>query len=273
MNLFKIEMKKNLKGSIIWGIVLFGILFLYLAFFPSMKDAGFSELLDGKLNMMPQGLLDSLGLKDMPDFSIFMEYYSYVFQFVVIGASVYAMILGTKALSKEEGEKTIEFLYAKPVTRSKIVFSKMTSSIVSLFIVAGMVLAASILADVIFANGKDIIIILLVNLMMMIPTFVYWSIGFVISAFLKDDNKSIIIALGIFFGTYLIGIIAATIDKLEILKYLSPINYNPAVDVFKFFDGRAGAVLNMTAIVISTVIFIAGIITTYIKYNKKDLLN
>lgn len=273
MNLIKLELKKNLKGCLIWGTVLAGILFLYMAFFPSMKDAGFSELLDGKLDMLPEGLLDSFGLSDMPDFSVFMEFYCYVFQFIGIGLAIYAMILGTKALCMEEGRKTIEFLYSKPVTRSNIVLSKMIASIISLFIVALMMITASIISDLMFGGGNNIVMIILVNVMMLIPTLVYWAIGFVISSFLKDDNKSIVIALGLFFGTYLIGIIAMTVDKLKVLKYLSPINYNSSSDVFKFFDGRALATLNMTSIIISTIIIVGGVIITFVKYNKKDLLN
>ncbi|MFA5407506.1 MAG: ABC transporter permease subunit [Bacilli bacterium] len=272
MNLIKIEFKKNFKSCLIWAIVLSSILFLYLAFFPSMRDAGFSELLDGKLDMMPEGLLDSLGLKDMPDFSVFMEYYCYVFQFIAIGLVIYAMILGTKALSKEEGDKTIEFLYAKPVTRTQIVLSKMISSKALILFVSLCLIVISIISDFIFGSGNTLMIIL-VNAMMLIPVFVYWSIGFAISSFLKDDSKSITIALGLFFGSYLIGIIANTIEKLDFLKYLAPISYNPASAIFKFFNGQSGAELNITALVLSAIIFVLGIIITFAKYSKKDLLN
>ncbi|MDD3048542.1 MAG: ABC transporter permease subunit [Bacilli bacterium] len=273
MNLIKSEFKKNLKGSIIWGIVLASLIILYMAFFPSMGDAGLAELFKEKINLMPKGLLDSFGLADIPNFSILMEYYCYVFQFIIIGLAIYAMILGTKALSKEEGDKTIEFLYSKPVTRSQIIISKMISSIALLFVVLLISLTASILSDFMFGDGNNTVMLILINLISMIPILVYWAIGFVISSFLKDDNKSIIIALGIFFGTYLMGIIAATIDKLKMLKYLSPINYNAATDVFKFLDGRVGSKLNMGAILLSAIIFIVGITITFVKYNKKDLLN
>lgn len=273
MNLIKMEFKKNLKGTIIWGLILSALCFLYLAFFPSMKNAGFGELLNSKISMFPKGLLDSLGLNQMPDFSIFMEYYTYVFQFIGIGTLIYAMILGTKALSKEEGDKTIEFLYAKPVSRNKIIITKMISSFILLLVVVLMIIISSLICNISFGNGSDLVMLLKVNAMSLIPLLVYWVIGFVISAFLNSDNKSTVIALGFFFGTYLLGIISNTIDKLKFLKYLSPINYNPSADVYKYFDGRVGSSLNMNAIILCVVIFIIGISITFIKYNKKDLLN
>lgn len=272
MNLLKLESKKNLKGSIIWAVVLSGILFLYLAFFPSMKDAGFSELLEGKLDMLPAGFLETFGLTEIPDFSVFMEYYSYVFQFIIIGLSIYGMVLGTKSLSSEEGDKTIEFLYAKPITRTQIVISKMLSSIISILIVLISVILISILSDLLFSDGSNIEMIINLNKIMIIPVLVYWAIGFLISSFLKSDSKSIVISLSIFFGTYLLGIIAGTINDLEFLNYFSPINYNTTSDVFKFLDGRDGVELNIVGLIISAIIYLVSTLVTFFKYNKKDLM-
>lgn len=271
MNLFKLEIKKNLKGAIIWSIVLVCILFLYMAFFPSMKDTGFNDLMTKEISLLPKGIVDSLGLSEIPNFSIFMEYFCYVFQFMSIALAIYGMILGTKALCKEEGDKTIEYLYSKPVSRSEIVLTKMLSSIVMILIVTASILLTSIISSFIFNGGKDIDLISIVMGFALIPIFVYWIIGFVLSAFLRDASKSVIISLAIFFGTYLIGIIALTVDKLSNLKYLSPINYNNATEVFKYFDGRVGHSLNIIGIIISLIILIVGIVITYIQYKKKDL--
>ena len=55
-------------------------------------------------------------------------------QYIVMAGGIYAAILGVSALVKEESEGTIEFLYSKPVTRSKIVTSKILASAVIFFI-------------------------------------------------------------------------------------------------------------------------------------------
>lgn len=271
MNIFKLEIKKNLKGAIIWGTILSGILFLYMAFFPTMKDLGFNDLMMEKIKLLPKGLLDSLGLSDMPNFSVFMEYYCYVFQFLGIGLTIYGMILGTKALCKEEGDKTIEYLYSKPVSRSNIVLNKMLASFIMILIVTLSILFTSIISSFIFNHGKNIDMISIVTGFALIPVFVYWAIGFVLSSFLRDDSKSIVLSLAIFFGTYLIGVIALTVNKLSNLKHLSPINYNSATEVFKCFDGRAGHSINIIGIIISIIIVIIGVVITLIHYKKKDL--
>lgn len=269
--LIKLENRKNLKGALIWGGILSIILIIYLAFFPSMASSNFSELINSKLGFMPEGLLESFGLNEMPDFGVFLEYFCYVFQFVIIGLAIYAMILGTKSISKEEGDKSIEYLYSKPVKRSQIVTAKIVSSLMMILLVITMVLISSIICALFLNEVKSIKTILIVNIFNLIPILAYWMIGFVFSVILRDDSKSIVLALSFFFGTYLVGVISNTVDKLDFLKYFSPINYNTSVNIYKFFENISNHSLNILGIIICAIIIIGGTIYTYLYYNKKDL--
>lgn len=49
-----------------------------------------------------------------------------------LASSIYAMMLGSQSLIKEETDGTIEFLYAQPVTRKGIVTSKFVSNMLVL---------------------------------------------------------------------------------------------------------------------------------------------
>lgn len=269
--LIKLENRKNLKGALIWGGILSFIIIIYSAFFPSMASSDFSELINSKLGFMPEGLLESFGLNDMPDFGVFLEYFCYVFQFIIIGLVIYGMILGTKSIAKEEGDKSIEYLYSKPIKRSQIVTSKIISSFLMIILVMTMVLISSIISTIFLNETDSIKVIVLVHLFNLIPILAYWMIGFIFSVILRDDSKSIVLALSFFFGTYLIGVISNTIDKLNFLKYFSPINYNPSVNVYKFFENINNVSLNVIGIIICVILIIGGTIFTYLYYNKKDL--
>lgn len=270
MELIKVEIKKSLKSTYIWGISLSVIMLIYMAFYPSMSDAGFNELLDSKIRLLPEALLKSIGLSVLPNFSIFIEYYSYIFNFIVMGLVVYAMLLGTKSLAGEEGNKTIEFLYAKPITRNQILISKLVGSLILIFIVFLMLLITSIFGSIFWSNDNDIMNIIYLNILMLIPILVYFSIGYVISSYLKSDIKGISISLGIFFGSYIIGAISSIVSKLEFLKYLSPINYNQAQKITNYLQGNGD--LNMLGIYLSIIIIICSIYIALIQYNKKDLI-
>ena len=45
-----------------------------------------------------------------------------------MAGGIYAAILGVSSLAKEESEGTVEFLYSKPVTRSRIVTAKILAN-------------------------------------------------------------------------------------------------------------------------------------------------
>ena len=122
MNIFKFEFKRQFKSLIIWSIVCSALVIMFMALFPSMKDMGMQELVGDKLGAMPSTLLEAFNIDEMMDFSNIKDYMGYCLQYIVMAAGIYGLILGASALSKEEKDGTIEFLYSKPITRNKIVF-------------------------------------------------------------------------------------------------------------------------------------------------------
>ena len=109
MNVFKIEVKRGFKSLLIWSIVCILLIVLFMSMFPSMKDSGMQELVNTKMDALPEAILDAFNLKDAPDFSKLNEYFAYVFQYIVMAGAIYGGILGAKSLIEEESEGTIEF--------------------------------------------------------------------------------------------------------------------------------------------------------------------
>lgn len=68
-------------------------------------------------------MVSGLGADDI-SFAEVLDFFTYVIPYITLFASIYAMLLGAGILSKEEDEKTIDFLLAKPVTRSAILSQK-----------------------------------------------------------------------------------------------------------------------------------------------------
>ena len=133
MNMFKFEFNRLLKGSIIWALVCSALVVMFMLFFPSMKNMGMQELVGSKLELLPEAFLEAFNISGATDFSNISDFSAYVLQYIIMAGGVYAAILGVSALVKEESEGTIEFLYSKPVTRSKIVTAKILASIVIFF--------------------------------------------------------------------------------------------------------------------------------------------
>lgn len=264
MNLYKLELRKQKKGFIIWTIALVCIILLYLGFFPSIKEAGFSDMMSEKMKLLPEALLKSFNLDVMPNFSDFMQYFAYVYQFIIMAVYVYALVLGTSIISREENEKTIEYLYANPISRKEIITSKLLSSVTMIFGLMASIFIISFIMGVTFADINIVGSLAKIIGISLIPTYAYLSIGLVLSVVLKRVNQGTMIALGIFFGTYIIGIMSGVIEQLEFLKYISPYNYAVPMTILRGEFDLIGISLGILLILVS-------IFTTYFVYQRKDL--
>jgi len=268
MNIFKMEVKKGLKSLLVWSIVCVALTILFMSMFPSMKNSGMQELVNTKMDALPPAILEAFNLKEMPDFTKLIEYFAYVFQYIVIAGCIYAGMLGAKSLIKEESEGTIEFLYAQPVSRTKIVTMKVLSSFVLFYIFIMIMSIASILISSIVKPEDLELIDLIIDLKMLFGGFflvglVFMAIGFLLSVLIKNLKLAMPLSTGIFFITYLLGIFSNMIDKLEFLKYFSPFHYAVPAELIKTGIDKAN-------IGLSFVIIIICLVSTYIIYNKKD---
>lgn len=272
MNILKVELRKISKGLTIWVIALSAILFMYIMFFPSMKNEGFDELVKVKMNMMPDAFKEAFGLENVPNFSIYTEYLSYVLQYIMIAVSIYALMLGTKALASEEQEKTIEFQMANPISRGELVTYKMLAGFIAVSVVMIALLLTSLLGGAIYSNTEYFMPVTTIVKMSIIPAYIFLFIGFALSVTLKKSMATPGTVLGIFFGTYLIGIMAEVVDKIKWMKYLSPSNYVLASDVLKssLVDKSKGD-FGMTGIYIGVILIGVSVIVTYWRYRKKDM--
>jgi ABC-2 type transport system permease protein len=233
-----------------------------------MKDAGMKELVGTKLGALPPALLEAFNLADAPDFSKLNEYFAYVFQYIVIAGCIYAGMLGAKSLIKEESEGTIEFLYAHPASRTKIVTMKILSSMVLFYLFVMIMAIASVVMSFAVKPNDLKIIDMLMDIKLLYTGFflvglVFMAIGFLISAIIPNLRLAMPASTGFFFVTYLLGIFAGMIDQLEFLKYLSPFYYAIPSQIIKHGFETINIILSFVIIVVT----IAG---TYLIYRKKD---
>lgn len=268
MNIFKFEFKRLFKGGVIWSIACGAVIVLFMSMFPSMKDMGIQELVGSKMDAMPESLLKAFNINNMVDFSKIGDYSAYVLQYILMAGYIYAIILGASSLSKEETEGTIEFLYSKPVTRSQIVTSKLLSSALIYYMFVMIVgIIFMIMAVIVMPDGVNDMSVLMdlksLFIGMFFVGYIFMAIGFAISVFIKSSKQYSFIAIAVFLGTYVIGILAKLKDSLKNLIFLSPFDYANPTDVIKSgFEGKY--------IVAGICIIIVSIICTYVVYNKKD---
>lgn len=268
MNIFKMEFKKGLKPLAIWSIVCTLLIILFMSMFPSMKDSGMQELVDTKLGSMPPAILEAFNLTDAPDFSKLNEFFAYVFQYIFMAGCIYAGMLGGKSLIKEESEGTIEFLYAQPASRGKIVTSKFLASLAQFYLFVIIMAIASILISIAVKPSDLKLMDLFMDMKLLFSGFflvgsVFLCIGFLISVLIPHLRLAMPTSIGIFFATYLLGMFSDMIDKLEFLKYLSPFHYAVPSKILK--NG-----FDTINVVLALVISVISLTSVYFIYKKKD---
>jgi ABC-2 type transport system permease protein len=267
MNQFKMDFKRNLKSLLIWSCVTAAVSALITALYPSMMQSDMLALMNAKLASLPAEFVAMLHMEGQ-DIRELPQYFAYMFQFVAMVSCIYGATLGFTALSREESEGTIEFLYAQPRRRSQIVTGKLASACVSYLVFFAAVSIASVLACIGVKPGELSLIDLVspvktVLLGMMIAGYTYLFLGLMISVFLKKAKHAASMAVGIFFLLYILGSIPAMAGVLDFLKWISPINYFIPNEVVVEGVKALHAVICIAAMAV-----FAGI--TYAVYRRKD---
>lgn len=269
MNVYKLEWKSLFRGLLLWSLIVCGLMVLFMAFYPSMKDETMKELVGVKLNALPPAVLQAFGISSLPDFTNITYYFGYVVQYMNITAAVYAAMIGASALIREESEGTIEYLYAQPVTRGAIVLQKILANLsVYVLFVAVQMAVTVILYAVMKPEGADLAALLAdvktIYVGMFFMGLIFLAVGFLASALLRSAKQAVSFSLCAVFSTYLLGIASAVVKQLEFFKYFSPLDYVKPEELVKS-GFRAETVWIGAAVIIC-----CGA-ATFLLYRRKDL--
>lgn len=269
MTLVKLEFKSLLKGLVMWTGILAIILLLFMIFFPTMETDAMQSLVGTKLDGVPLPILKILGLTGFPDLTNIVVYFGYTMQYFNIAIVIYATILGASSLIKEETDGTIEFLFAQPIKRRGIVIQKIIANFAAYFLLIVSLIIISEMLVMVFSSGKLAVGSMLV---MIIQVFtgtltiglIFMAMGFLISSKLNRRSHAVPVAMGIVFGTYILGVLSLMVDALDFLRYLSPL------EVFKP-SGLIESGFNETAFLFWFMIFMICLLFTFLFYERRDL--
>ena len=263
--MFKREFKINLKSLILWTGILLAIYILIFAIYPSLITEETKIVLEQMLNSMPQEMLESFNMDIVGIESAYGWFKTEGYIFLTIIGGLYAAILGSTILLKEESDKTIEFLYSKPVSRVKIITSKILCGIVNILI---FTFAVTIVNGIALSGIEDFRIkeYLMISI---IPILLYYMLFFImlfVSTFFKKTKKAMTIGIGLVFISYFMQIIGNMGEKIEIIKNIS---------LFEFVSSRyiiLNNSLDIKYLLLGIAIIIVTTIGTYHRYNHKEFL-
>jgi ABC-2 type transport system permease protein len=127
MNIFLRELKANFKSLLIWGGIM--ILFISMAMAKFSAYEGNPELLE-ILDSMPPALLAAFQMNAF-NLTTVTGFFGVCFTYFALLSSVFAVMLGSDIISKEERDKTVEFSLTLPIPRRKLITSKILAAVVN----------------------------------------------------------------------------------------------------------------------------------------------
>ncbi len=262
MNIILRELRSIWKAQLAWSA---GIVFM--VFVGMQKYAGFARSGEQALKLLdnlPNFVKKLLGLGEL-DLTMASGYYVLFFLYFALLCGIHAIMQGAVVISKEERDKTADFLLVKPVRRSRVITAKLIASLISVGSITLVTFVSSLLIVGRVNTGPSIaglISRLMVGLFFMQVLFL--SVGMFLGVVVRTTRKATGIATALFMGTFLLSVAIDLVHQIAFLRFLTP---------FKYFDAKAIYMKGYSPLsfVLSGLIIIACIAATYLIYQGKDI--
>lgn len=268
MNILLLELRNLRKSALAWGASISVVILLMLAFYPSMKSDAMQALANAKLEGIDPKLLAVLGLAEIPDFTIITNYFGYVLQFITIALMVFTTHQTVALLVKEESDGTIEYLYAKPVSRSNILVQKGLAHCITLLAILVACALTTVAGYLIFSSytlGETIKEVSTLFSSILFIGLIFSAVGLLASALIRSSRSAAAITIVIVFGTFLLGAVSAVVTQLDFLIYFSPMDW---VKTQKLMSEG----IRPMEWVIGLILLIGCPLAAWLRYRRKDLL-
>ena len=263
MNIFIHEFKVRLKSVLIWSGSISALILAFLSMFGSF--AAEAALVSDLMDSFPKELLIAFGMTDM-DWSTILGFFGLLFVFSQICLAIQAANYGFGLVSVEETEWTADFLLTKPVSRAKIMTSKLLAAISSLALTQAIIWGASFLFINIFRQGQEYqaeaVILLLLS--MTIFQLFFLTVGMAISLLVKRLRNVLPYSMGLVFGLYILNAFGSMIGEKS-LEILSPFKHFSPSYIIK------NAAWDFPLMMISVVLIVISIIASYVLYARRNI--
>lgn len=255
-------MRANRTALIIWSACMFLLVLSGMGKYTAYSSGGQSAAV---FNDIPHSVKAMLGMGSF-DVTTISGFFAMLFLYIELTVSIHAALLGAGIISKEERDKTSEFLMIKPVSRKKVITSKLLAAFVNVLVINLVTLASSVVMVSSYNKGADITgEIVLFMLSMLFVQLIFLSLGAFIAAITRNPKGSGSAAVGFMLLAFVISKVTDLTDRLNVLNILSPFKY------FNYADLVNGKGLNAVIVLLSLVLIAVLSFSAYYFYPKRDL--
>lgn len=263
MNVFWHELRTQRKGIIIWLIVMIVFIAAAMVKYDTIKEGG--QSVNAMLETIPQTLQAVFGMSGLMLDTV-SGYVGICFIFIAVMVAIFAGMLGADIIAREETDRTIEFLYPKPMTRTKIVVEKLL--VLGMGIITMSLAVYGSLITVTAKYGIDNAThAVLVNFGLAALCIMLFSgaLGVFFAAAMKHSKKATGLLALVIVASYFAFAVSKMSTTFEWLRY---------VTIFRWFDAKdiiTTGHLSSWAVVATLAVTLACVSATLIVYQRRDL--
>jgi ABC-2 type transport system permease protein len=257
------ELKRGRKSLLIVLGTISILIILTMSLFSSFASRGdITEI----MKAFPDELIKAFSM-DFENFNNILGFYNtYNIFYIMLGGGFYSIIIAAGFLSKEERNKTAEYLYSKPLNRSEIIMSKFLAYLCNILILSvGIIIIGFISLEIFKVDDYNIGSFFVLSLYYTLLLILLGTIGFFISSLIKRGKNNIGLYIGIVAGAYFIDAISKITENAKAIGYISPFKF-VNIDVLNPAYGLEWWRLLYFIGISSILIFF-----TFLIYNKKDI--
>jgi ABC-2 type transport system permease protein len=265
-NLFIKELRRNALSLIAWTAVITLLISVTMSAYPVFVEN--QSKIVGMMKIIPSEMLQFKGISNFNDFLSVLGYYSInnIIYMMVLG-SIYAIVLSSGVLLKEEYNKTAEYLLTRPLTRSEIFMSKLAVLLLNVFLLNLITALAGFVSLEIVKNASfSIKAFLILSLYTFLLNFLFGAIGLFISTLVKRSKPITALSIGLVLVFYFIFTLSKITPAISKIGYISPFRYV-----------STDAINPAYALDISSLVYFVGLsllltVLSYRLYIRRDIL-
>ena len=229
MNIIRREFKANFKSFLIWSGALFVIFFAASTEFEAYYNN--DEIVEAMATF--EALFQALGV-EISNMTTPKGFLALVSVYIYLPLSIYAGLLGSNIISKEEKDKTAEFLFTMPVSRTKVLVSKFLVALTYILLIDLVAVGVNILAYARFDLDRDFFeFTIYLTLGVFLTELIFLSLGFLLASVLNQYKLSGGIMIGFLMASFMVSMLIGFVEEADFLKYLTPFQYFPADKMMK----------------------------------------
>jgi ABC-2 type transport system permease protein len=264
-NLYLKELRMNSTALILWMVAITLLVTLTMSMFNTFIENQSKVI--GMMKIVPKGALQFKGISNFEDLFSVLGFYAVnnVIYMMVLG-SIYAIVLSSNILLKEEYNRTAEYLLTRPVTRSEVFLSKLAVVLLNIFLLNLVAALAGFFSMEIVKNApinfKPFLILSFYTLLL---NLLFGTLGLFISTLVKRSKPVTTLCIGLVLILYFIYTISKITTSASAIGYVSPFKY---INIDVVHPGYGLELWRLGYFIILSLI-LGGI--AYRLYLKKDL--